>query len=306
MLVDKHDVIVGVYDSDKNPIHYIGTPDGGGGSIYRYIDSRFACLNPFWSRSYLNISSVGYDSTQGSFYVSAPVRAENLSWASLTFQHEDLSFHDYISSDDLINKIKAGKATLFSVSGSSATWMCVPYTFNLEVKSNSSTSSRSGTIKIKPYYWSLPDFPSTNTLYSGSNGGTVLDIVDLAVGGGHPFDVFVSQQGKPKPEPEPEPTGSTETGNVMIMFDTSLRYIHVEVKFDNNHRVVYDTMGGTTSVTNPYTYTIKNGTYNVTATGSYRPTQTQNPQSASVTVKPTQITVNSNTVNMTVTVTGNV
>lgn len=236
--------------------------------------------------------------------MSAPVQAENLSWASLAFYHEDQSFRSYITSEDIIKKIKAGKAELFSVSGSSATWVCVPYTFNFAVAPNSSTSSRSGTIKIKPYNWSLPDFPSTNTLYSGGNGGTVLDIVDLAVGGGHPFDVFVSQQGKPKPEPEP--TGGTETtGSVMITFDTSLRYVRVEVKFDNNNTVVYDTMAGT-SVTNPYKYTIKNGTYNVTATGSYRQTQAQTPQSASVTVKPTQITVNSNTVNLTVTVSGNV
>lgn len=33
MLVDNNNVIVGVYDSDKNPIHYIATPDGGGGAF---------------------------------------------------------------------------------------------------------------------------------------------------------------------------------------------------------------------------------------------------------------------------------
>ena len=180
----------------------------------------------------------------------------------------------------------------------------MPYTFTLTVDKNTSTTSRRGNIYIKPYNWSIPDFNSPNQLFFGANGDTTLDIVQLATGGGHPFSIYMNQAGKPA-QPDPEPTGSTETGTVSIMFNTSLRYVHAEVKFGNNNTVVYDTMGGVT-VTNPYNYTIKNGTYNVTATGSYRQTQTQLPMTAQVTVKPSSITVNSNTVSLTVTISGGI
>lgn len=260
MLVDNNNVIVGVYDSDKHPIHYIGASDGGGRSIYRYIDSRYVCVSPFWNLSRSGISSNGINITQGSLYVSAPVRAENLSWASLTFQHEGNNFRDYISSDDIISKIKAGKAELFSVYDSSATWMCVPYIFKLTVNSNSSTSMRRGTIHITPYDWSVPDLSATNHLFIGANGDPELYLLmgELDI----TFNLDVSQQGKQEP---PGPTGGTENGTLRLTVNGGSGYNVITANFELRKssapgpQFLYNSQ----TMANPTTYQVAPGTYTV-------------------------------------------